>query len=409
METHNVLGHIQAFCKLIHLNITSIISGIISLVLISATTILKVINEPNTILIVITITSTSVTIISLSFNMIKEILIQNRMIIHHLTSDELDFLYDDLTKKSGYELIKSNNERLMYRKTDNEYIKSNIDQLNFTIKNHPKYSIPKEFSRNAYRIFHDYFKTKKHLFDDEKIRMNIGLEELQQEKKENQIIQLSKTSYFNSLCTNEIASLEFRHDNEVSYCLDGYSLVISKGNSNKLSRIYTLSESQCSNHIGISTLAITTDNFAILSIQGKKNLNNSNKYNVSGSGSLDYTDLEDCNNFAELIIKGMHRELCEECDIPDSRIIDTRIIGYGRLLHRGGKPEFFGITKVNMTSKEIISYGNAGPEAEKQYVEKLEKVPFNENKELFRKIILESHKAEQLTVQLKYYIDELLN
>lgn len=49
----------------------------------------------------------------------------------------------------------------------------------------------------------------------------------------------------------------------------------------------------------------------------------------------------------------MERELREECGIAGNVALRTRIIGYARLLHRGGKPEFFGVTFVGGLDTEV--------------------------------------------------------
>ena len=417
MKNKNLRGHIQAYCKLIHLNYASIIPGLITIGL-AIDTIIKLRNKNDNHHIVQTIISAIITIIPIIYGVIKEIINQKKMIIHQYTSDEFDYVLEPVIKRTNYELLKIDNSRLVFSKSDNDNLK-NLIKLKFQIIKHPKYTLPNDISKNAYRVFMDFLKSGKHLQNDKKLRMNIGLEELQQQKK--QTIQLSPTSYFNSICTNDITTFEFIHDDDSSYCLDGYSLVFAKGNSNKLSRIYNLSESHCSNHIGVSTIAITSDHRVIIILQGDKNLQDSKKFNVSATGSLDYKDKKHCKTFNELLIKGLERELCEECYInkckdKDKIKIDTEIFGYGRFLHRGGKPEFFGISYVEMEAEDLINNAKNNPERNKYgYISDYFHIQFDIDPEVFRNNVKDFLKGKRqtdifdknITVNLYYYIDVL--
>lgn len=56
--------------------------------------------------------------------------------------------------------------------------------------------------------------------------------------------------------------------------------------------------------------------------------------------------------FKPFLTKAMERELSEESHIPAKNIIKTEICGYIRILERGGKPDFFGITFLSCTKEE---------------------------------------------------------
>src|SRR5215207_5420508 len=58
-------------------------------------------------------------------------------------------------------------------------------------------------------------------------------------------------------------------------------------------------------------------------------------------------------SLSALVIPAMERELAEECGIPRSAIERTIIIGYARLLHRGGKPEYFGVSIVDFSTDRM--------------------------------------------------------
>jgi hypothetical protein len=80
----------------------------------------------------------------------------------------------------------------------------------------------------------------------------------------------------------------------------------------------------------------------------------------SGSGSLDWEDIDSCrsrNNdmmLQDLLRLGMERELSEEIGARvGTAYCRTAITGYARLLSRGGKPEFFGLTVTRQPAAEF--------------------------------------------------------
>lgn len=395
-KIYNMLGRIQALFKVIHLNLAIIVSSLMTAVSAITTIVNAIMGENDKTLLLVTIASSSVTIILFVINVIKTISQQNKIVIHEYSCTELDKLYDECVKENGYELLKHEKSRLMYSLDENEYYKNNIFNLAFSFKNNKNYSIPNNIAKNSYRIFSDYLNSGKYFYDSKKIRLNSDIQDI----KKNGVVQLSKTSYFNSICTNEISKKEFRYSHDSSYCFDGYLLVRTKKDG-KGKRIYSLRESLCSNHIGVSTLAITSDGYVILTKQGRRNLVGTGKYVVSASGSLDYSDSKKCKSFGDIVVKGMERELSEECNIDPSLIVDTKIIGYGRLLDRGGKPEFFGLTIVNMDSDTFIKFAKIGKEKRKEYVQEFTKIP-NSYNSIIQKIDEFSNNGEA-TIQLLYY------
>jgi hypothetical protein len=49
----------------------------------------------------------------------------------------------------------------------------------------------------------------------------------------------------------------------------------------------------------------------------------------------------------------MERELTEECGVPSDRVRGTALLGFARFLHRGGKPQFFGFTHLDVTEDDL--------------------------------------------------------
>lgn len=164
-------------------------------------------------------------------------------------------------------------------------------------------------------------------------------------------VYLQKTHYFDSQCTNEIVYKKYRSANQMFFIFDGGDLLAKK--EEHASVLFDLDESPCSNQIGVSTLAITSDNYVIIGKQALASKANAGRYAPSGSGSSEFTDIIGCSTLNEVLIKGMERELIEELNIPAHMPIHTSLLGYVRLLERGGKPDFFGVTYINATKKEL--------------------------------------------------------
>lgn len=114
-----------------------------------------------------------------------------------------------------------------------------------------------------------------------------------------------------------------------------------------------LEKSVMSDHIGISTLAVTTDGYVIILHQNDKALTSTDRLTPSGSGSVDFSDLRPDSDFRETLKAAAERELREETNLPAGRIGHTEVIGFYRDLGRGGKPEFCCLTRLNASSFEI--------------------------------------------------------
>lgn len=166
-------------------------------------------------------------------------------------------------------------------------------------------------------------------------------------------IEVQETRYFYSICTNEFASRRLmekgRDDRAI---LDGKTLFVDKEN-----RLRSLSDSECSNHIGVSTLVITADSMIPIGKQTGDSVGSPGRWAPTGSGSVDFRDLTRLGHrsnlkLRDLLVDAMEREAGEESNLQDGRM-ETHIVGYSKLLHRGGKPEFFGITFSNAHSEVV--------------------------------------------------------
>lgn len=163
-------------------------------------------------------------------------------------------------------------------------------------------------------------------------------------------VRVQKTNYFQGLCTNEMVYHRLKSCLELENgFFDGKSLLVYEGNV-----LRPLYDSPCSNYLGVSTLAVTKDKRIILLRQSSKAAVNRRMWAPSGSGSVDYKDLKKAKTIQDLVGMAMERELREECGLKNRKIkMKTKVIGFARLLERGGKPDFFGITYVDVNCSEI--------------------------------------------------------
>lgn len=205
-----------------------------------------------------------------------------------------------------------------------------------------QYKLPK--SLNDYReTALIYTRSKGGLLHNEnKIRLCSDLERMIR-KGDDKSIEIQKTNYYFGVCSNEITRFE---------------IIARDATNNKGKDLFSffqfdngvlidLDRSELSNHIGGGTLAITPKGVLILSKQGRLNVVSAGLLVSSGAGSFDWSDQKNgADNLSSLIRNGLERELIEECGISQNDIEETIVLGMGRDISRGGKPEFFGVTLI---------------------------------------------------------------
>lgn len=254
-----------------------------------------------------------------------------------------------------YNYILSNSkkhESAIFSEKINEYLLQ-YDLLIKYCKEKPK-EIKNNIIKNAdiltpffkYR-FYNSKKNDKYFYNEKKFCLSSDLE-----IGENCLeVKCHKGSYFDSFLTNEVSSfkLERTRDLVVIYNASNFYPCKRLGNTLKLESI---AASKMNNHIGVSTIAFLKNNSIVIRLQNNCNQVNSGLLVPAGSGSCDWNDKLD-SSFNKTIIRGMNRELKEENNLNDrydniNTIKNTKIIGYFRWVDRGGKPEFVGITKLNI-------------------------------------------------------------
>jgi len=160
-------------------------------------------------------------------------------------------------------------------------------------------------------------------------------------------------SYYDTYLTNIIAGKQLLLNNKIiADATNMFPIQTGEG----VSFFKSISESNLNNEIGVSTLGITLDNYLILRTQLNSAQSSSNLLIPTGSGSCDWADIQG-EDFTSTITTAMQRELWEEnidthvCS--NSSVGTTKLLGYFRWVEKGCKPEFVGITKLNVNLEDL--------------------------------------------------------
>ena len=274
-------------------------------------------------------------------------------------------------KKTGYYYSSSNKTSSKFRLDEeiaNKYVMIEIPILGSTIIYNPSVNnilinnkiihpiISKKKAQNVKKYIKTYcditihflnwkwHEVKNHngsFYNEKKLCM---ASEIEQNPENDYFVLVNEGCYYNSYLTNNIYNMRMSHQK-------GFYIAPLLNSRNY--PIQDLSASYMSDHIGVSTIAVSNDGYAIILRHNNKTAISSDKLLPSGSGSMNYSDLQKNEDFRTSIIKAAERELCEETHIPLNVIQKTQIIGFYRDLNRGGKPEFCCITNLSCNKYDI--------------------------------------------------------
>ncbi|MDN3019211.1 hypothetical protein PH210_23860 [Paenibacillus sp. BSR1-1] len=167
-----------------------------------------------------------------------------------------------------------------------------------------------------------------------------------------------KGSYFDSFLTNHVSTKQLysKSNNRVIYDGTNYFPVAYAKDVNEL-RLLEINFSDMNNEIGVSTLGFTADNYLVIWKQNAHAQSSNNLFVPTGSGSCDWKDIID-QDFTKTITNGMGRELWEESGKTSlgkshRTIGKTKLLGFFRWVKRGGKPEFVGLTKLDVKASQL--------------------------------------------------------
>ena len=170
------------------------------------------------------------------------------------------------------------------------------------------------------------------------------------------------SSYYVSFLTNELSMMTIETRETRPQVLFGGGLEEFPATEQLGTYILkSIAMSRMGNHIGISTIAHTADNYLVLWRQTKKALFSQDLIAPTGSGSCDDKDLTE-NSLLKTLEEAMKREYSEESSERGklemkvklhAEVKRTAVLGYFRSLIRGGKPEFVGTAKLESSFDEL--------------------------------------------------------
>jgi hypothetical protein len=171
-------------------------------------------------------------------------------------------------------------------------------------------------------------------------------------------VNIQPVSYLESLASNEFASYRF-HDASKGRRLTVESMFLSPSGS-----LLPLSESVCSNHLGVSALVLTSDSYVVLAVQDFSAALYPRQLVASISCSLDWADTKYCYSLQQALAKGLKREGLDECG---AKIQKIKWLGLGRDLYRGGKPDVYSLAETKSRFKDL--------KPQESYIAKLISIP----------------------------------
>lgn len=148
---------------------------------------------------------------------------------------------------------------------------------------------------------------------------------------------LERTSYFEGLATNDAA---LKVLSGPGFFVNGPEAAFPSG------RLPSLSGSRLSNHLGCSCLAFDRDGLLALTLTTAASAVYASKVSPSGAGSCDVEDFDGIGGIARAAAKAMERETREELGLGEGSRLSVEVIGFRRMLDRGGKPDFTGVARL---------------------------------------------------------------
>lgn len=166
-------------------------------------------------------------------------------------------------------------------------------------------------------------------------------------------LRLQPTDYFSSVATNEVSDCRFEYVDSARKSKPLVAFDMSELVFDDDGALVPLSQSLLSNHIGVTTVVLTADHRIVLQEQGDQSID-SYMLTVGASGSMDLADVRRQADLQAALRRAMEREAGEELSAqfagPQHR---TFLTGFARYVHRGGKPEFFGLSCSSSDSRSL--------------------------------------------------------
>lgn len=203
----------------------------------------------------------------------------------------------------------------------------------------PEYTIPQQIASKATALLeHQKRLQGRRLYDSTTIRLDRF--ELAGEKAR---LHVSKAHYFDYLGTN------FSMDAKLKGWTQSLRESVHPG-----PRLCRLEQSLLANHLGVNSLVFTADGFLILPIRSRQGVNvYKGQISSAISGACNF-DRDIFNGLSRLIFPCL-REGAEELGLDTSHFETSGmvLVGITRELLRGGKPELFFATRLNVSRDEV--------------------------------------------------------
>lgn len=171
-------------------------------------------------------------------------------------------------------------------------------------------------------------------------------------------IALKPVMYFDYVTNDESIYRALTVATKPKYLFKGYEYTLYPNKAFK-----NIDGSTLTNLIGVNIICVinvinTNDKYVIINRQTTFTDVNHSKFVPSGSGYLNFADFKHNKNlsFKELLKLGMYRELEEESyltvDYLTKHNAKFELLGFVRLFSKAGKPDFFGMVTIDLTSDE---------------------------------------------------------
>jgi len=156
-------------------------------------------------------------------------------------------------------------------------------------------------------------------------------------------VRLQPTDYVTGICTNDLALTRLKRRGTGEMLLDGLDLVLEDR------VVRNLEHSRCANLIGINSLVFLTDGYYLVREQVKPYAQNFGQLIPFVSSSLALDDYVASLTIQQMVSKAVTRRILQDTGYSHPERVRTVLIGYARILDRGGKPEFLALTVVDDT------------------------------------------------------------
>lgn len=189
------------------------------------------------------------------------------------------------------------------------------------------------------------------LFNEKKLGLSDGI------SPQRPGVRVHRVGYFHSLLTNEASTKRLEalgEDSQVVFSGAQHLYPVDRARDQGWS-LLPLAHSGMADHIGVSTLVVTRDRKLVFWNQGSNAQQSRNRYVSTGSGSCDWHDRVG-GDLKATLIAAMEREFREESfggGEPPPHQPSTRVVGYFRWLSRGAKPEFTGVTRIDLDAHQL--------------------------------------------------------